>query len=244
MRILNCIAVIIYFCDVGLGQELQTWTSKAGKSIEAAFYKIDEAANSVTIFVPKTVSLTDLDDATIALAKSEAKKAMENKKPPDPDSSRPLATERTVVHLLDPRIVRLTKNTLATNYGNDRTDIIASKTLSKSESRKLWASLTEELGDNTNVPYCGHFPAYAVQVYRGEKLVSSTTICGLCMTWARKGEFKVLKGKESIAALASFIALPDVFANKSVPALIEMKEKPVLPFFELEVEKRDEQKKE
>jgi hypothetical protein len=145
--------------------------------------------------------------------------------------------ERTVVHLLDPRIVRLTQNTLETNYGDDKTDIIASKTLSKSEARKLWALLDEELEDNTDVPFCGHFPAYAVQVYRGDKLISSTTLCGLCMTWAKKNEFKRLKGKESLTLLQSFIALPDVFAKKSVPDLLEMKKKPVLPFYELDSDK-------
>ena len=234
VRIFCCLLTVCTLCDVGLGQELKTWTSKAGKSVEGKFYKLDDATKSVTILVPKTVVLTELDDASIALAKSEANKANEGKNLQESEIPRPGTGERTVIHLIDPRIVRTTKNTLATNYGNDRTDVIASKTLSKSESRKLWAKLNEELEDNTDVPFCGHFPAYAVQVYRGEKLVSSTTVCGLCMTWARKDEFKRLKGKESLAYLTSFIPLPDVFADKSVPDLIEMKKKPVLPFYELE----------
>jgi hypothetical protein len=237
MRILTCLAIICSFSDDGLAQELRTWTNNAGKSIEAMFFKLDDAARSVTILVPKTVAFADLDDGTIALAKSEAKRVEENRKARAHEIPHLNVAERTVIHLLDPRIVRLTKNTLSTNYGNDKTDILATKTLSKSESRKLWISLEVELEDNTDVPFCGHFPAYAVQVYRGEKLVSSTTVCGLCMTWARKGEFKRLKGKESLAILASHIALPDVFAKKSVPDLMEMKEKPILPFHELDCEK-------
>ncbi len=36
--------------------------------------------------------------------------------------------ERTVVHLIDPRNVALTKNFLRTHYGDDKADIIASRT--------------------------------------------------------------------------------------------------------------------
>lgn len=143
-------------------------------------------------------------------------------------------TERTVVYLIDPRIVTLTKHTIKTHYGDDKTDIIASRTLSKSEARDLWVLLNEELEDNANVPFCGHSPAYAIELYRGDKLVSSTSVCGLCMTWARKGEFKRLKGKKSLGMLEKLISLPDVFANKSLSDLSDLKKKPVLPFYELD----------
>lgn len=236
VRILLCFLPLFFFCDIGLGQELKTWTNKAGKSVEGVFFEFDDKAESVTILVPKRVLLSNLDDATIALVKSEANKPKKDKLK-DAEIPRSKPSERTVVLLLDPRIVQTTKNTLATNYGNDKTDIIASKTLSQSESRMLWSKLNEELEDNTDVPFCGHFPAYAVQHYRADKLVSSTTVCGLCMTWARKDEFKALKGKESIVMLSNLIPLPDVFAEKSVPDLIEMKKKPVLSFHELDSER-------
>lgn len=143
-------------------------------------------------------------------------------------------SERTAVYLIDPRIVTLTRSTLKTHYGDDKTDIIASRTLTKSEARALWVLLDEELSDDTDVPFCGHSPAYAIQLFRGDKLVSSTSVCGLCMTWARKGEFKKLKGKKSLAALEKLIALPDVFVNKSLSDLSDLKQKPRLPFYELD----------
>ena len=52
---------------------LEKWTTTDGKTAEAAFQSIDEAAGTVTILVPRTIELTRLDDASrrLALAFSE-----------------------------------------------------------------------------------------------------------------------------------------------------------------------------
>ncbi len=47
---------------------LETWTTTDGKTAEAAFQSIDEAAGTVTILVPRTIELARLDEASRRLA--------------------------------------------------------------------------------------------------------------------------------------------------------------------------------
>ena len=47
---------------------LEKWATTDGKTAEAAFQSIDEAAGTVTILVPRTIELARLDDASRRLA--------------------------------------------------------------------------------------------------------------------------------------------------------------------------------
>ncbi len=55
------------------------------------------------------------------------------------------------------------------------------------------------------------------------------------MTWARKDEFKKLKGKKALAVLEKLLPLPDYLLTNRWWISARMKEKPVLPFYALEV---------
>jgi hypothetical protein len=67
--------VVLWVCLASIGQAdeplhvLEKWTTTDGKTAEAAFQSIDEAAGTVTILVPRTIELSRLDDASRDLAK-------------------------------------------------------------------------------------------------------------------------------------------------------------------------------
>ncbi len=86
------------------------------------------------------------------------------------------AIPRTVIYLLDPRNATYTEETMATENGDSRTDIIASRTLTASEAKDLAEIMDAELltgGGN----FCGHRPAWAIREYVGNELKRSVTIC-------------------------------------------------------------------
>ncbi len=73
-----CFALACLIITPAPAQDLQTWKSKSGKMTSAIFYSYDESAKAVTILIPKVVSLSDLDDPSIVLAKELASKTNEN----------------------------------------------------------------------------------------------------------------------------------------------------------------------
>lgn len=149
-------------------------------------------------------------------------------------------TEKVVIHLIDPRIVALTDNTIRTESGSGKTDIIATRTLTQSEAHKLLQLLKVELVEDKNIPYCGHHPTYAVQLVNNGAITKSVTLCGLCGTWAWKGEMRVLHGKSSLAYLEELLPLPDVFLSiKKLPDLNQLNDHS--PINELDVDKIKEQ---
>lgn len=143
------------------------------------------------------------------------------------------------IRLLDPRIVTNTSNTMNLQLTDDEnTDIIASRTLTKSEKRKLLEMLDRELTDDEDVPFCGHSPAYAVLYHdKSGKLRSAQTLCGLCKTWAGKGNLRAIKGKEALTYLEKLLPLPDYFSD---PATAKKKvtdsTKKNIPFYDLDLE--------
>lgn len=146
-----------------------------------------------------------------------------------------LADEPIVtLRLLDPRVVTNTDDTFFIAWGRHKTDVIAKRILTASEAKKLHELAEQELTDNENVPFCGHYPAYAITIEnRGTK-----TVCGLCMTWAEKNRLRVLDGKKLLAFMETLLPLPDYFANLEQPqdVIVFAKNKEV-PFYKLERKK-------
>lgn len=141
------------------------------------------------------------------------------------------ADERVVtLRLLDPRVVTNTDDTFTIAWGGKKTDVIAKRILTASEAQKLTAIAKQELTDNENVPFCGHYPAYAITVERE----GTKTVCGLCMTWAEKNKLRVLGGKKLLDYLESLLPLPDYFANLDSPQdVIIFGEHDKTPFYNL-----------
>ncbi len=122
------------------------------------------------------------------------------------------AIPRTVIYLLDPRNATYTEETMATENGDSRTDIIASRTLTASEAKDLAEIMDAELltgGGN----FCGHRPAWAIREYVGNELKRSVTICGLCESWGSNGNVSTLKGKRILKQLSITLPLPDVWRH-------------------------------
>lgn len=145
------------------------------------------------------------------------------------------ADERIVIYLLDPRVVTNTTQTFPIGWENRKTDIIASRSLSETESLELRSLLEDELGSNTNVPFCGHWPAYGVTILQNNKPISSVTLCGLCMTWAKGGSLMVLEGNKAIDFLMKKLPVPDAFAEVKIPPELLQVDKRI-PHFKLTAE--------
>ena len=135
------------------------------------------------------------------------------------------------LRLLDPRVVTDTGHTITIAWGNKKADVIGKRILTASESQKLLALTKAELTDNDNVPFCGHYPAYAITIEKP----GTKTICGLCMTWAEKNELRALGGKRLLEYLESLLPLPDYFANLEKPQdVIVFAENKTTPFYKLQ----------
>ncbi|TWT33712.1 hypothetical protein KOR34_35450 [Posidoniimonas corsicana] len=141
------------------------------------------------------------------------------------------AEPRYVVQMLDPRVVAVTEDTLPIEWGNKKTDVIATRKLLDSEAKLLLNLLKEELTTSTDVPFCGHHPAYAVQEIVDGKVTNTATLCGLCHTWARGGKLRVIKGDKSLNYLNSLLPLPDVFKGIKLRDMV-FDEHPQ-PFYEM-----------
>ncbi|MGB7324088.1 MAG: hypothetical protein WBD31_04405 [Rubripirellula sp.] len=154
------------------------------------------------------------------------------------------ADTRCIIHLIDPRGVAASEQTIPTGYGKARADILGTRTLSTSESRQLLSLLKTELVDDANVPFCGHSPAYAVQVSRSGMPTRTVTLCGFCGTWARDGELRALHGKKSLQYLEVLLPLPDVFRGvaklSDLPGVSPFGGTPTTPFYKLDAAKSDE----
>ena len=124
-----------------------------------------------------------------------------------------IAEDRIEVRLIDPRIVTHTTDTIGIGYSNAKTDVIALRRLTQSESSKLRPLLKAELSSSRDVPFCGHSPAYAITITTAKGKASTVTLCGLCGTWARDGDLRVLKGKLALEYLRELLPLPDVFSS-------------------------------
>src|SRR5262245_52342778 len=61
---------------------------------------------------------------------------------------------------IDPRLTAKTQDTIAVGWEKKKSDVIASVYLSIEESAKLHKVLAPALTDSTDVPFCGHAPAY------------------------------------------------------------------------------------
>ncbi|KAA1257348.1 hypothetical protein LF1_51970 [Rubripirellula obstinata] len=122
------------------------------------------------------------------------------------------ALPRTVIYLLDPRNATHTDNTMATEYENARTDVMATRTLTASEAKIIERIMDADLIETTP-PFCGHRPGWAIRTYSGDKVTRTVTICGLCRTWATGGTAHGLRNKRILKFLASILPLPDVWRN-------------------------------
>ena len=78
------------------------------------------------------------------------------------------------VRLLDPRVVANTAQTMSIEWNDVKTDIIATRTLTRSERDTLLKLAEVELTDDDNVPFCGHYPAYAILHRRKDGSVAKT----------------------------------------------------------------------
>tara|TARA_R110002049_G_C9132712_1_gene559118 strand:- start:519 stop:1079 length:561 start_codon:yes stop_codon:yes gene_type:complete len=142
----------------------------------------------------------------------------------------------TVIHLLDPRVVTFTSDTMPIEWGNAKTDVIGMRTLNATEAAKLHKLLRDELADDDNTPFCGHSPAYAVTVTQEGKPPTTVTLCGTCGTWAKRGELRALHGKAALEYLDKLLPLPDVFRpvdGKPAKPLVPFDDTPKRPFAEL-----------
>lgn len=145
-------------------------------------------------------------------------------------------SRHVIVHMLDPRPGTRTDHTLVTKDGKAAADIIATRILSASEAKTLYDLLKVELADDDNIPFCGHYPAYAVQVARENAKPATVTLCGVCGTWERDGELKALHGKKSLELLEKLLPLPDVFSfddKKPSEVLSAFHDSPQVPFYRL-----------
>ncbi|MGB7344605.1 MAG: hypothetical protein WBD20_10350 [Pirellulaceae bacterium] len=120
---------------------------------------------------------------------------------------------RTVVWQIDPRIVTITNDTLPIEWKGLKTDVIAKRYLTKHEAKELSTLMREELTASTQVPFCGHNPAFAIVTQTRDGKTERSTLCGLCGTWGRNGELRVLAGRKTLAYLEELMPLPDVFAH-------------------------------
>ena len=133
------------------------------------------------------------------------------------------------IHAIDPRGVHFTDKNIPIFHDDKRADIIGIRELTVEESSILNALLVKELSPNTDVPLCGHFPGYAVEVREGKNQGSMVTLCGTCLTWAKPGGLFALSGREALAYLDQLLPLPDVF-RKLPDGKIFVMDKTV-PFF-------------
>ena len=115
--------------------------------------------------------------------------------------------------LIDPRLVAKTKERISVGYENKKSDIMGSVHLSYEESAELKAILAAALTTSTNVPFCGHSPAYVIQFENGRG-GSYVSVCGLCMTWCgADGNLRVLDGTQLMPLLAKILPLPAAFSK-------------------------------
>lgn len=121
------------------------------------------------------------------------------------------SAERVVIHLLDPRGAISGEETMSIQWRGGTADVIATRLLNIAEAKKLRILLRKELADDTNVPFCGHRPAYAVATTPAGKTTTTVTLCGSCFTWAQGGNLRALHGKVSLQYLDSLLPLPEVF---------------------------------
>lgn len=144
--------------------------------------------------------------------------------------------EIVTVRLIDPRIVANTPDRMGIEWGKEQTDIIASRTLTKTQTQELKKRTDLGLSSDDDVPYCGHYPAYAI-VYRQRSgnRVRTETICGLCQTWASDGKLRVLKGKEVLNYLEEILPLPAYFSDPAtVKDRVLFAKNKMVPHYELE----------
>ena len=81
--------------EVTSGIDLNTWKSKSGKTSNAMLLSIDEKSRKVTLLIPKEISFEDLDEESIQLTRSIAKKRQQVL------SDNELAKQKTAQKLLD-----------------------------------------------------------------------------------------------------------------------------------------------
>jgi hypothetical protein len=141
------------------------------------------------------------------------------------------ALPRTVVYLLDPRNATQTENTMPTEVGDERTDVMASRTLTASEA-KILARIIEADLTQTDPPFCGHRPGWGIRIYVGDEITRTITVCGLCRTWASNGKVNGLPNKRILKFLASILPLPDIW--RDVKTGFDIGDASDGPFFTLE----------
>lgn len=78
MRCLHAMFIFLSFGICAIAQELQTWVSSSGHKTEAQFLRIDEKAGTITLLIPRTIRLDQLDASSIALARRLAARAATN----------------------------------------------------------------------------------------------------------------------------------------------------------------------
>ncbi len=119
------------------------------------------------------------------------------------------------IRLLDPRVVTNTGDKMEIEYGDKKTDIIASRTLTDAQRDELLNLLDVDLSQDECQNFCGHYPAYAI-LFRNKsgRILEIKTICGMCMTWASAGKRYDLKDKRSLDLLQKILPLPEYFAVK------------------------------
>ena len=72
MRCLLAICICMILRNCASAQELQTWISSNGHKTEAQFLRLNETAGTITLLIPRTIRLDQLDPDSIALARKLA----------------------------------------------------------------------------------------------------------------------------------------------------------------------------
>ena len=144
------------------------------------------------------------------------------------------------IRLLDPRVVTNTVDKMEIEFGDKKTDIIASRTLTDAQRDELLTLLDLDLSQDECQNFCGHHPAYAI-LFRNKsgRILETKTICGMCMTWASAGKRYNLKDKRSLDLLQKILPLPEYFAVKDVEVLkdrIFFSDNRSTPYYSLKVE--------
>lgn len=122
---------------------------------------------------------------------------------------------------VDPRLVTMTKDTIAVGYEKKKSDVIGSVYLSMTESAKFKTVLTTALTASTDVPACGHAPAYVIVRYEAGQPMRYVSVCALCMTWCGpEGDLRVLDASQLMPLLTKILPLPAAFSKvKKLPDL-------------------------
>lgn len=116
--------------------------------------------------------------------------------------------------MVDPRLITKTDDTHAVGYSKSRSDVMGSVYLSHAESLKLHGLLSTALTSSTDVPFCGHSPAYVIVRMNGARAVNYVSVCALCGTWCgADGDLKVLDDAKLMPFLTKALPLPSAFSK-------------------------------